>query len=423
MKKLISVILVLGLIAVMFAGCKSSNQPADATDVPAVTDKPADKTEEPANPTEAPTAAPTAAPTEVPEPTAEPFNDPYNVEIYNWEDMDIKSMSFDTIKFDSKTITDGGVAGWKVENDDTIDGTDGKISNVTMRGWAGFLEEEIKQIGYQIDEGPVVFNNKWFENTEDPVKAAGGEFARRFAVVIPVKGLVGDQHELKVVAEIESGLVYINPEALPFMLYYDGPAAAELAIDGEIDPAEYSASYVLDKTNAQTWTAGSDIGNSSLTYYLKVVDDGLVVGVVGKGVAAGDMIQLDFNPGARIDEAKAGGLFVSFVLGDTLKVLQHNHKTALKDDASAGGADITDSVQNAITKTEDGYVFEAKLPADMFKVTDVDKAEDFKLGKERLYFGMFVVLGGAHGYTNQSAAPGSDWSPKGLNLHEYYIIK
>ncbi|MBQ2306295.1 MAG: hypothetical protein II184_02145, partial [Clostridia bacterium] len=266
----------------------------------------------------------------------------------------------------------------------------------------------------------------WFENTEPAVKGAGGDYAVRMAVEIPVNGLTGSGHELKVVVELESGtLVYLNPEANPYFLYYDGPAAAELAIDGSVDPLEYSAAYVLDSSNAQTWT-NSTIGEKSIEYYLKVVADGLVVGVVAHNVADGDMIQLDFNPGARIDESKAGGLFVTFKLGDALTVLQHNHKTVLKDDAAAGGADITAQVEAKITKTDDGYMFEAKLPADMFKVTDVEKAEDFTLGKERLYFGMFAVLAGAagaEGYTNQSVAPGSDWSPKGLNLHEYFIVK
>ncbi|MBO5077220.1 MAG: PT domain-containing protein [Clostridia bacterium] len=420
MKKLISVILVLGLIAVLFAGCKSAQNETEPTAEPVVTEEPAKPT---AAPTEAPTQAPTEAPTAVPEPTAVPFNDPYAVEILNWEDMDVKNFSFDTIKFNGKIITDGGVAGWRVENDETVDGTDGSINEVTMRGWAGFLEENIVQVGYQIDDGPVVLGTNWFENTEDAVKGAGGEFAIRFAVNIPVSGLTGAGHELKIVSQVESGtLVYMNPEANPYFLYYDGPAAAELAIDGNVDPAEYSAAYVLDNSNAQTWT-NSDIGEAVIEYYLKVVDDGLVVGVIGKGVAANDMIQLDFNPGARIDESSAGGLFVTFVLGDSLKVMQHNHKTALKDDPAAGGADITDLVEAKITKTDDGFMFEAKLPKDLFTVTDVEKAEDFAFGKERLYFGMFVVLGGAHGYTNQSAAPGSDWSPKGLGLHEYYIVK
>ena len=85
---------------------------------------------------------------------------------------------------------------------------------------------------------------------------------------------------------------------------------------------------------------------------------------------------------------------------------------------SAAGASITDKVENAVVKTDDGYVFELKLPVEFFKVLDVENASDFVYGKENLYFGMFLVAGG-QGYTNQSAAPGNDWTCKGLGLHEY----
>ena len=41
---------------------------------------------------------------------------------------------------------------------------------------------------------------------------------------------------------------------------------------------------------------------------------------------------------------------------------------------------------------------------------------------ENLYFGMFVVItNGPDGFTNQSTAPGSDWSPKALGLHEHVV--
>ena len=65
-------------------------------------------------------------------------------------------------------------------------------------------------------------------------------------------------------------------------------------------------------------------------------------------------------------------------------------------------------------------VFEVKLPETLFQVTDVDGAAEFKLGNEKLYFGMFGVIGGG-GYTNQSAAPGSSWNCVDLGIHEYFI--
>jgi hypothetical protein len=203
--------------------------------------------------------------------------------------------------------------------------------------------------------------------------------------------------------------------------------AIRVAPEGEahapVDPpsivigSAYSKSYSLNKGNAKTWTNG-DIGDISVTYYLKIAGDTLNVGVVAKGVNEGDMIQLDFNPDNKL--AGVPGLFISFKLGDKLTVLQHNHKTALLDDDSAAGADISDKVETEIVKMSAGYEFTAKLPADLFKITDVDGLDSFEFGADPLYFGMFIVTG-SHGYTNQSAAPGADWTCGGLGLTEYSI--
>ena len=416
MKKAIAILMSMLLVLALAAGCAKTGSgeeptkaPEETTLAPSATNAPADATDVPEVPTDEPTA--------VPEPTAEPFKDPYAFEILDFDEAMPRAFSFDTIKQNGKVLTDGGVAGYRLEIDDTIDGKDGKTYEVTLRGWVGFEDSEIKKVGYQIDDGPVVFNDNFFETTQQAVKDAGGEYAQRFTVDVPVGTLSGEGHELKVVVKLDSGYYYLNPGASPFSLYYDGPAAAEHAYDGTIGATEYSVKYTLDKSNAQTWT-GSDMGAAKVDYYLDLRDGALYVGCVAENVNANDMIQLNFNPGARLDATT--GLFISFQVGDTLKVLQHNHKTGLKDDPSAGGADITDLVDHAIVSGDGKIVVEVKLPETLFQVTDVDGAADFKLGNEKLYFGMFGVIGGG-GYTNQSAAPGSSWNCVDLGIHEYFI--
>ena len=415
MKKVFAIMISLCLVIALFAAC------AKKPDTPVPTEAPQQATEAPVDqPTDAPTEAPTEAPT--PEPTPEPFIDPYKVEIGDWDDAEVRAMSFDTIFFDKKTITDGKVDAWKSDNDETIDGTNGKIKVVGMRGWAGFLEEDMVAMGYRIDNREPVFVENPFEATQPEVKAAGGDYAQRFRVNIPVEGLYGNEHELRVFAKLESGACYyINPEGPGFLLYYNGPEAVENKIDGKISDGEYNTSYILDSSNAVTWT-NSEIGDLSVKYYLRLAADAVYVGFDAAGFVEGDSVQLNFNPGARLDESSAGGLFVSLVIGENAKVLQHNHKTQLKDEIDTAGTDITDLVEAKIVTTDTGYAGEVKLPADFFKVTDVEKAADFTLGSENLYFGMFVVIiNGPDGFTNQSAAPGSDWSPKALGLHEHVV--
>ena len=196
---------------------------------------------------------------------------------------------------------------------------------------------------------------------------------------------------------------------------YDGAASAETT--GLVNPADYDVSYFIDKTNVHSWSNGQ-IGDMKVTYYFKAENDGLKIGVVADGLVDGNYVQVNFNPGNYLWDVT--GQFVSFILGDNLTALQHNHKNGLLDDGNPGGADITDKVNGQILKTDTGYEFTAKLPKEIFTITDVDGADAFVYGQDDLYFGMFLVAGGG-GLTNQSADPGSDWTCKGLGLNEYKL--
>lgn len=418
MKKLLALVLALALVATMFAACgkdkKTDDKPADkATEVPAATDAPADPTEVP---TEAPTAEPTAEPTP---------KDPHAQELVDYDDYEggVQNYSFDTIKFNTKTITDGGVLAWKSENDSTIDGTDGSIKTVTLRGWLGLYDQAFVDAGYIIDDGYARFGSGTFENTSSDVIAAGGEFAQRFYVEIPVATLAGEGHTICVVLKAEDGeLIKINGGQDPYELYYDGPATVEApAVDGTIDAAEYDFKYTMNKDNVVVFTdTGSFEGN--LDYYFRTTSDALYIGMVANGVADGDYIQVNFNPNGKLDTVS--GQFISFITGETPKVLQHNHKNNLLDNA-ADGAEITSLIEVAYVKGEDGsYNMEAKLPVGFFQTTDVEGAAEFTFAKgNTLYFGIFDVIGGK-GYTLQKDVDFSanDWHCNSLDLYQMAIV-
>ena len=182
-----------------------------------------------------------------------------------------------------------------------------------------------------------------------------------------------------------------------------------------INEADYDVSYVINKGNATSWSGGQ-IGDMEATYFFKVNEDGIDVAFRGIGFADGNMIQVNFNPGNFLWETS--GQFVSFRLGDTLTVLQHNHKNALLDDDSAGGADITDKVAHEIVKLDNGYEFKASLPKALFTVTDVAGADAFVFGQDDLYFGLFMVAGGG-GLSDQQNTDFTDWTCRGLALNQH----
>ena len=235
------------------------------------------------------------------------------------------------------------------------------------------------------------------------------------AVAYYRNGVKDENLTLRLAVDLDGELLTLIPDG------EDTPdqPVAEGGIDGVISDGEYDETYAITKDNFKTWTASPNMDGKEFTYFFSMKEDGLYVGVNAKGANAGDLMQMNFNPGNKL--ADVPGLFISFKLGDTLTVLQHNHKTGILDNDSAGGADITDKIENKIVKTADGYAFEVKLPVDFFKVTDVDGADSFVYGTDPLYYGMFAVVGG-QGYTNQSNAPGSDWTCNGLGLTEYSFI-
>jgi len=85
-----------------------------------------------------------------------------------------------------------------------------------LYGWIGF-EQEIKEFGYQIDDdAPVfdVYNSTFAVETEDAVKAAGGQYARRYKVFVPLNK--GGVFSFRVVAKLADGtIVKLNSSTNP----------------------------------------------------------------------------------------------------------------------------------------------------------------------------------------------------------------
>ncbi|MBO7406640.1 MAG: LPXTG cell wall anchor domain-containing protein [Clostridia bacterium] len=105
---------------------------------------------------------------------------------------------------------DGNASGKLDNHDRTVDGSDGSISRLVIRGWIGFADE-IESFGYKIgDAEPVLGEFK--TATEAGVLAAGGAFASRFEIVIDPSNIVNEKTIVAVVKLLNSDDIVIMDE-------------------------------------------------------------------------------------------------------------------------------------------------------------------------------------------------------------------
>ncbi len=164
-----------------------TQEPGDATDVP---------TEEPtATPTEEPTEEPTEVPTE--EPTQEPETLPY-VEPSE-AGMVAKAVDAFAVNNLPYTLDDTRTVVFK---------TGEPVSPIALIGWIGF-GQTIESYGYFINDGEFVYDAAFTLDTEEGVKAAGGENALRFNIPVPASAFSVGANKVGFVAKLADGTVVL----------------------------------------------------------------------------------------------------------------------------------------------------------------------------------------------------------------------
>lgn len=107
--------------------------------------------------------------------------------------------SFDTVYgngtygVDATVYVDGGAGAWLKTNggdDHYFPNTDGAIKTLGLRGWVGF-DQEIDAFGFQVNDGVCYFGN-FATAAEKPVLDAGGQYAKRYAIIVPVLAFPGE---------------------------------------------------------------------------------------------------------------------------------------------------------------------------------------------------------------------------------------
>ena len=125
------------------------------------------------------------------------------------EEAGMKGHSFDTFYVNGAMYfpEDGGASDKLDAIDNTvIFGIDEAHDSMLLRGWIGF-EQPIEAFGYYIDDPYTQTFGEFKAATEDGVKAAGGEHASRFEVLVPLAELERGTHTVGFVVKLADGTV------------------------------------------------------------------------------------------------------------------------------------------------------------------------------------------------------------------------
>ena len=123
----------------------------------------------------------------------------------------LKAVSFDTFYVNGSMYfpQDGGAGDKLTAQNNTILFNNGDLhESMGLRGWIGFKTQAIEQFGYYIDGGEIVYG-EYKQATEAGVLAAGGEYATRFQVNVPLSGLSNGSHIVGFVARLTDGTVVL----------------------------------------------------------------------------------------------------------------------------------------------------------------------------------------------------------------------
>ena len=128
-------------------------------------------------------------------------------------DYTVKGSSFDTLIVNdvmnfnepSENGMIDGEASKKLDlHNRTVDGSDGSVTTITLRGWVGF-DKAIDQFGVKIND-TVTYDDGFKAETGQDVINAGGEFASRFAINVDPTTLTGTNRIVAVV-KLANGVV------------------------------------------------------------------------------------------------------------------------------------------------------------------------------------------------------------------------
>ncbi|MBP3571576.1 MAG: hypothetical protein J6M42_06410 [Clostridia bacterium] len=169
-------------------------------------------------------------------------------------DAGMKNNSFDTFYVNGQMyFPEDGNAGGKLDeiNNTLTFASAAELQSITLRGWIGF-DQAMDSFGYYVDNYEFVYG-EFKTATEDGVLGAGGEFASRFEIKVPLEYLEGDDHFVGFVVKLADGTVV--------------QLRAEITIDLPELPKDITDSFVSDVNANEIGTTmdASDLANFFVT--------------------------------------------------------------------------------------------------------------------------------------------------------------
>ena len=168
-------------------------------------------------------------------------------------DAGMKGHSFDTFYVNGEMYFPDGGADAKLDeiNNTLTFASAAELENITLRGWIGF-DQAIDSFGYYVDNYEFVYG-EFKTATEDDVLGAGGEFASRFEIKVPLEYLEGDDHFVGFVAKLADGTIVQLRE--------------EIVIDLPELPKDITDSFTADVNANEVGTTmdATDLGNFFVT--------------------------------------------------------------------------------------------------------------------------------------------------------------
>ena len=144
-----------------------------------------------------------------------------------------------------------GNASTKLDNHNrTVDGSDGSVSRLVIRGWIGFADE-IESFGYKIGDAEAVLG-EFKTATEPGVIAAGGAFASRFEIVIDPSDIEGETSVVAVVKLLNSDELVIMDEN------YGGANTSFTYVGPSAQAKTFSAKNIGTGTAIGVWLQGDN---------------------------------------------------------------------------------------------------------------------------------------------------------------------